>query len=156
MKQSSNKKAIDEKRNQLLQLHTKIDNILEDRNNRVLDANSYAKWFTRYSLEKSTIESEIDNMSKPADSVIKKYEATLPLLTDIHYIYHKADTPHKHFILNGVFEQGLQYDGSIFRTPSILEVFASKAATLKEKRLLIVEQPLEKIPKIWNVARTRP
>ena len=85
-------------------------------------------------------------MSKPADSVIRKYEATLPLLTDIHYAYHKADTPHKHFILNGVFERGLHYDGSIFRTPSILEVFRSKAATLKEKRLLIVEQPLEKIP----------
>jgi len=75
-KQSSNKKAIDEKRNQLLQLHKKIDNIQEDRNNRVLDANSYSKWFTRYSLEKSTIESDLDNMSKPADSVIKKYEAT--------------------------------------------------------------------------------
>jgi len=111
------------------------------------------EWFTRFSLEKSAIESALDNMSKPADSVIKKYEATLPLLTDIYYIYHKTDTPHKHFILNGVFERGLQYDGLIFRTPSILEVFASKAATLKEKRLLIGEQPLEKIPKNMECSR---
>jgi len=29
----------------------------------------------------------------------------------------------------------------------IAKIFASKAATLKEKRLLIGEQPLEKIPK---------
>ena len=45
------------------------------------------------------------------------------------------------------FVAKVAYDGAIFRTPSILEVFSSKAAPLKEKRLLIIEQPLQKVPK---------
>src|SRR4030095_16628175 len=145
---SSNKKSIEQKRKQLTQLDSKLDNIQEDRNNRVIDADSYKKWNMRYMTEKSVIEDEIETLSKPVGEVLKRYEQTLPLLTDMHYLYHKATTPQKHFILNRVFERSLTHDGLTFRTQSIMSVFRLKAAPLKEKGLLVIEQPIEKLEEI--------
>ena len=42
---ANNKKLIAEKRNQLKQLDTKLDNVQEDRNNRVMDIDAYNNGF---------------------------------------------------------------------------------------------------------------
>ena len=145
---AKNKKLIAEKRNGLKQRGAKLDNVQEDRNNRVMDIDAYKKWSSKYNQDKALLQSEIETMSKPIELVLRRYEQPLPLLTDMYYICHKATTPQKHFILNRVFERSVTHDGITFRTPSIMKVFRSKAASLQEKRLLVIEQPLEKVQEI--------
>jgi len=143
----ANKKMISEKKNELLQLYTKLDNIQDDRNNRLMDPQTHSKWHARYMGEKAILEAEIETMNQPISQALKQYEITLPLLSNMHFIYHQAETPQKHFILKAVFEQGLKHDGKTFRTPSIMDVFRVKVPSLQEKGLLIIEQPINKIEK---------
>jgi hypothetical protein len=62
----------------------------------------------------------------------------------MNYIFHKADMHHKHTFIRAVFNNSLSYEGGIYRTPYLLPIFHSKALTLKEKKLLEVEQLVDK------------
>ncbi|HEX5552721.1 MAG TPA: hypothetical protein VFX43_05680 [Chitinophagaceae bacterium] len=48
----------------------------------------------------------------------------------------------QHALLNEVFKQGLTFREDTFRTPAINPAFSHDLLRMKEKRLLLVEQPL--------------
>lgn len=129
------------KKQQLMWLYTKLNNIEEDRNSRQIDAAYYTKWHNTYRSEIAILEADIAAIATPINETMKRYRETLPLLQDMHFVYQACSTPQKQFLLRGVFERGLMHDGDTFRTPWILPVFAPKAAVLAQKRLLVIEQP---------------
>lgn len=71
-----------------------------------------------------------------------KLNDVLPLLHDIRQTYETLDLNKKQQFLSLVFNSFLSHDGTSYRTKSLHPMFAHNVLTLKEKGLLIVEQPL--------------
>ncbi|MGN7786772.1 recombinase family protein [Niabella sp. 22666] len=139
---ADNYKLIDKRRNELQQYLVKMNNINEDRAERIMDAETYRKLHYQYSLQIQNLENDLNQLETPNHVVLEKCQRTLPLLVDLKSIYNMAGLEAKQAILKMVFDKGISYDGDIYRTPEVYPFFRPKAALLKEKRLLEIEQPL--------------
>ena len=67
----------------------------------------------------------------------------LPGLLDMNILFDNANINQQHSILNEVFKQGLTFRDGAFRTPSVNPTFSHNILKMKEKGLLLVEQPLD-------------
>lgn len=65
----------------------------------------------------------------------------LPKLSKLSAVFKTFPLYRQHQLLNTLFPQGIWYDG-IYRTPYLFELYSHKALILKEKGLLVIEQPL--------------
>jgi site-specific DNA recombinase len=125
-------------------LHRKMENLEEDRNNRVYDIEKYLKWKERYEGEMEILLEAVESLKDPLEKRIQKAQDRYCSLGDLSYLFNKAKVPQKHSFIRWVFDNKLYYQDSIYRTPYIHRIFSSKAASLKGKRLLLVEQPHQK------------
>ncbi len=146
---TQNRTKYESKKEQLLKLDRKMENLEEDRITRTIDAEAFLKWQRRYQSEAAIIRGELESLSEPFDEVLQRYQETIPLLANMHHTYHAhaKSTAQKQSMIKGVFEHGIAHDKISFRTPSILSIFHPKEQVLKEKGLLIIEQPIQKIDK---------
>ena len=156
IEQSQNSNLVAEKIRELSGLQQRIDNVEEKYINDGLDAAAYNKWRTRYQQEIAIIKKYISDASKPMHEMIAFFKTNLPKLANLKNHYLLADLHTKQAILRTVFNSQLYYHDGCYRTPYILPVFALKAATLKEKRLLIIEQPLQNSPILQGCAPNLP
>lgn len=69
----------------------------------------------------------------------------LPVLSDVYSGYEALPLNYKHQFINTCFDRSLSFDSSTYRTRSLHSAFRSKALILKEKGLLIIEQPVIKM-----------
>lgn len=144
------------RKRELTGLQQRIENLEEKYITNNLDADTYHKWKARYQSEISTLKRYIADAGRPVHELLSFFRATLPRLSNLQWQYEKADLHTKQAILRTVFNSQLYYHNGIYRTPYILPAFALKAATLKEKRLLIIEQPLQNSSKVEGCAPTPP
>jgi len=89
---------------------------------------------------------------KSRKSEADKMDEVNTKLGQLHHHYQLADLHTKQAILRTVFNSQLYYSEGCYRTPYILPAFALKAATLQEKKLLIIEQPSQNSDKILGCA----
>jgi site-specific DNA recombinase len=143
-KMEANTAHIRERRKELDSLLVNIDELEEKYLTDRITEDTYSKWCSRWNTERYAIQDAIDKLQVPQDSIWKRYNECMPMLGDVHYLYQKGDIHHKQAFVKVVFNSQLYYQGSSYRTPYILPVFGLKAAPLKEKGLLIVEQPIVK------------
>ena len=141
---------------QLSGLQQRVDSLEEKYISDKLDPETYFKWKARYQSEMSIIKKNITDASRPVDELLQFFRKTLPMLGNLHWHYEQADLHTKQAILRAVFNSQLYYHDGIYRTPYILPAFALKAATLNEKRLLIIEQPLKISSKVEGCAPNLP
>jgi hypothetical protein len=66
----------------------------------------------------------------------------LPCLTSLNTIYDRASITDKHSLIKAVFKHAITFSDSAFRTSFISEVFAHNYLNIKEKWLLLLEQPV--------------
>lgn len=120
----------------------KLDNLEEKFINNDIEPSVYTKWHNRFLSERAMLEAELLAMRSPVEDLVKQYNAGLSLMQDLYGLYHQPTltVPDKQSIVNGVFNRGLSYKENAYRTPYIMDVFAPRAAPLKEKGLLIYEQ----------------
>ncbi len=104
-------------------------------------AETYKKWKIRWENEKYSLLSRIDDLQKPIDEIWQKYSDKFLLLSKIPYLYSNSDIHGKQAFIKLVFKSTLSYKEGIYRTAFLLPVFGLKAASLKERRLLEIEQP---------------
>ena len=74
---------------------------------------------------------------------LAKLEKALPALTNLKNLYHSLQLGDKQALLKKVFEGGPVYDGIRLRTPRLHSCFIHNYQRIKEKGLLLVEQPTE-------------
>ena len=67
----------------------------------------------------------------------------LPILTDLKSAWLHMDIPKKHAFIRWVSDQNLSYTQGKYRTPSVDPIFQHNLLKVKEKGLLISEQPCE-------------
>jgi site-specific DNA recombinase len=72
----------------------------------------------------------------------ERLNAALPKLHDLRSCYEGMPLYRKHQFLNMVFDNSLRHDGTTYRTPYIHPIFEHNRLALKEKGLLVIEQPL--------------
>lgn len=119
-----------------------MDSLEEKHIKRIYDDATYMKWKTRYMNDMETINKCVASLKEPLEARMQKAHDEFGNLRNLSFLFEKASVVEKHSWIKWVFDSKLYYEGNIYRTPYIKQIFSSKAALLKEKRLLIIEQPL--------------
>lgn len=115
-----------------------------------IDASTYKTWFAKLSRQRSTVETEIMNLKKADDQLFGEFEKAIPLLSNLKQLYVACSVEGQQILLRRVFEGGFMYDGYIVRTPSLSPALIDNYFRMKEKGLLIVEQPDDFLLKSWS------
>jgi DNA invertase Pin-like site-specific DNA recombinase len=102
---------------------------------------TYHKYLPGLQAQRGAIREQLNHLLLSADGNWKKYHDNLHRLSDIHFYYQKADTLQKQAFVNLAFERNLRYENGCFRTFFAPPFIMLKAASLKEKGLLVIEQP---------------
>lgn len=142
---NANIKALDQKNRELHEVEAKIDSVEEKYITGALDDDAYKKWKARYEGERFALLSVIDELNVPLANTWARYSENLHKLSDIVYIYNSGDVISKRAFINVVFDGKLSYANGSYRTLYLNPMYRPKAALLKEKGLLIVEQSLGKL-----------
>lgn len=148
--------VLSDKRRELAGQQQRLDNVEEKFINKELDAESYHKWRNRYQQEIGIIKKYITDASRPVKEILAFFHQNLSKLSNLQWQFQQADLHTKQAILRAVFNSGLYYHDGVYRTPYILPAFSMKADILKEKRLLIIEQPPQNSSKIEGCAPNHP
>ena len=137
----SRNNAVGEKQREIKALETKLDNLEEKYISDTINQETYDKWKIRYESERYTLLGQLDDLRMPLADAWAKYSENLHKLTNLQYLYSIADMHSKKSFIELVFDSKLTYSNSSYRTTFLLPTFGLKAAPLKEKGLLLVEQP---------------
>lgn len=132
-----------EKQVELKSIEGKLDTLEDKYFSRAINQESYDKWRIRYENERYVVLKAIDDLKSSLPQEWTKYSANISKLKNINYLYNIADVNGKKSFIDMVFNNKLYYQDGIYRTPYIHSTFSSKAALVKEKGLLILEQPLQ-------------
>lgn len=114
-----------------------------------IDHSIFQKWHSRINLQINTIQSRVSQLQQQLSSGSELLIKNFNKLTDLSFILESNDVIVKQQILRGVFDRGLYYSNSTYRTPSVLEIFRHNELILKQKKLLIIEEKgefCEKLP----------
>jgi site-specific DNA recombinase len=131
---------------QLAGLEKKISGLEEKYFLNKVDDATYAKWKTVYHTDRSALRDQLTDMQEPVDQVWQRYNDSLGKLSDLQWAYNGATVEDKQSFVRLVFDNSLYYQDNIYRTTFLMDLFKPKALILKEKRLLIYEQPpVEKV-----------
>lgn len=126
---------------QLKALIGKIESLEEKWISNDIDKSVYSKWKVKYENERIVLSNRLADLRQPITKVWDRFNIKLQQLADLAGFYNQANIAQKQSFIQVVFDNQLYYQDSIYRTPYIHPLFASKALILKEKRLLELEQP---------------
>lgn len=132
---------VDAKTKKLGELQVKLERLEERLINDEIELTTYHKWRTKLSAEKSSLEMEIQKYAQQRTGMGERLERALPALTDLKNLYERLNLAGKQVLLKRVFEGGLTYDGQLLRTPRLHPALQHNYMRIKEKGLLLVEQP---------------
>lgn len=116
-----------------------------------LDPETYAKWKRHYHAERARLGDQLLAMREPIEQVWQRYQDHLDKLASLTWAFHQLDVIHKQQFIRVVFNNSLMYYAGIYLTPYMLDIYQNKAVILKEKGLLIYQQPLKKSPNLDDV-----
>jgi hypothetical protein len=111
---------------------------------------SYTKVISRLRGQQVELERNLYDLQSDQQQYWDRLTALLPKLYDIRGTYETLTLVRKQQLLNMVFDNSVTHDGEVYRTAFLDPIFQHNALILKEKRLLIVEQPFKEnseIPK---------
>lgn len=86
------------------------------------------------------MKSSIKRLSMDQTHVYKILNKHFHLLTDMKFVYTTADIIGKLGFIKLVFDSNLYYQQGIYRTPTMIEIFAYNALKMSEKGYLIYEK----------------
>jgi site-specific DNA recombinase len=103
---------------------------------------AYNKVMSMLRAEQSELNTKLAAFSTNDQAHWDRLQQFIPKLSSLRMAYEKMDLSKKHRLVNIVFNNSLSHDGETYRTQYIHELFAGKELILKEKRLLVKEQPV--------------
>lgn len=105
-----------------------------------MDYETFQKWYEIINTNKITLTATINRLKQNQDKIYATLHKNLKYLTDLKYVYTKADLTEKQQLIRLGFTNNLYYQDGIYRTPTILEGLAHNSLKMKEKGLLIYEE----------------
>jgi site-specific DNA recombinase len=138
-----NTERVKTKMSDLKAVNEKIERLEEKIVNDLIEPKTYKVWYARLNGEKSVLENDISALKKRTKPVFDDLEQVIPHLTNLKGLYNEISLEGKQLLLKTGFELGIAYDGKLFRTAMINPALVSNYVRIKEKGLLVVEQPEE-------------
>lgn len=133
--------ALDFKNREIKAVKANIESIEEKYITNKLDYDTYIKFKGRYENEYHLLNRQADDLKAPLADAWAKYSESIYKLADIQYLYTNSPMELKKSFVNLVFDNTLGYWDACYRTAILSPVFSLKAAPLKERGLLQIEQP---------------
>lgn len=130
------------KTRQMQEVNQKIEELEERFFNKDVELDTYKRWYSKYSFEKGHVMDELNNLNSKNKNTWERLQTLLPNLTSLADIYERATVKYKHLLIRAVFKHPITFSEGAFRTPLISDLFAHNYLAVKEKGLLLVEQPL--------------
>jgi site-specific DNA recombinase len=143
---SKREKQLGELRKVLGALEQKIHRLEEKMMNDEIEGATYKKWSGKYSEEKAALLSEILKLNTNYEEKWNRLSVLLGELTRLPELFEELPVRKKHMLVKGVFKHGLVYSEGSYRTPWLHPAVSHNELIMKEKGLLVVEQPNA----IWN------
>lgn len=134
-------KELDATRMHLKNITQKIESLEEKYLNDDIEKETYFNWKKKLQQQRFEYIETISNLQLPIGQVWQRYNKMLNQLSDLNLIFQNAPIQGKHAFISTVFDNKLYYQDGTYRTPYLLPLFQAKALILKEKKLLIYEQP---------------
>ncbi len=141
-------------RRQVTAVNKKIDAVEEKFIAGDIDKVTYTKWKSNYHTERAMLQQSLDALRQPVEQIWSNYQECLGMLGSLRWVYHAAGVEDKQGIIREVFNNQLYYQDAVYRTTYLLDIFQPKVLILKEKRLLIYEQPLKNSEDLHQVPPT--
>ncbi len=129
-----------------------VDTLEEKFINNHVGLETYQKWYNTYKSQEAALRNQKEQLQDNNNAKWQLFHTTLPKLGDIKYLYESATLVQKQEFVRRVFNSKLYYLAGVYRTPYLLNLFFHNTLILKEKGLLIIEQPGKKIAKNWECA----
>jgi site-specific DNA recombinase len=107
----------------------------------VINGDSYKKWMKKLSAEKAKLEDQMSYLEPDPGGFYQSRIACFAYTLNIPKVFEDSSLNQQHAIINAVFKEGLTFRDGMFRTPCINPAFAHNVLSLKQKGLLVVEQP---------------
>jgi hypothetical protein len=139
-----------DKETEFKEIVTKIERLEYKMINDEIEAKTYKVWYAKLNAQKGVLENEIVALKKGKETIFDNLEEAKPLLTNMKNLYHEVSLEGKQLLLKTWFELGIVYDGSRLRTPMIIPALVDNYLAIKEKGLLVVEQPDDFLLKSWS------
>ncbi len=105
----------------------------------------YTKTITNLRADEARLQTEYSKLSRDELTYMAKFRKMLPKLANLKTAYEELPLNKKQEFLNLCFNHSLYYANGSYRTTFLHYAFKHKEQILKEKRLLIVEQPSIKL-----------
>jgi site-specific DNA recombinase len=136
----SNKSRAEQKQQELDAVQTKLMRVEEKWISNEVTRDTYERWYKQYTQEASALTSEIRKLKTNHQHAFQKLSGHLHKLSDMHYIYSKCSMEDKQSFIKLVFDNNLYYENGIYRTPTMMQMFAHNSLKMKEKGLLIYKK----------------
>jgi site-specific DNA recombinase len=122
--------------NQKTALLRKKENLEEKYISGKLDDQTFVTWRTKFTNELQLIESQIKLAITQNDKYWTRLDEKFENLKNLESIFERADVQQKKTFIELAFGKQLTYDGNIYRTQFLNQLFADKALILNHKQLL--------------------
>lgn len=142
--QDRDKKIADLKK----ELNTTVQNIdrLEEKFiTGYLAPETYKKWYSKYASAESATRYQLKEYETNAEQKWKLFYDQLPRLGNIEGLYHHADLSQKQSLMRQLFNSEFSYVDGVYRTQYLLPLLSHNTLILKQKGLLLIEQPSQLI-----------
>ncbi len=110
-----------------------------------IEISSYKKWFRKFSAGLAGLLEDIKDLKSDHSGKWKKLLQLFSYFENLPALFDRANIRHKHALLKSWFKQTLMFNDGIFRTAWLNPAFVSNYLALKEKGLLLIEQPSENL-----------
>jgi site-specific DNA recombinase len=132
---------LDSKYKEFNGIGAKIEALEEKMINDQIEASTYKTWFERLNAERGALENDIIRLKKDKQTMFDRLDEAIPILSNLRNLFISTSLEGQQLLLNRVFEVGIKYDGTILRTPMLNPALIDNYLGMKEKGLLLVEQP---------------
>jgi len=136
----SSKQKIVEKKRLLEDTQEKMFSLEEKWIKNEVSKDTYERWYSNYNSTILSTKEAIIRLGKNEGHAFTILEKNLEMLTDIRYVYSKADILQKREFVNLVFDSNLYYQNGIYRTPTMMSILSHNYLKMKEKGCLLYEK----------------
>lgn len=112
-------------------INQKLSSLEEKYIANAVSAATYEKWYPVYSAEIKKKKMQVNELKKDDNDTLKLFKEVLPYLTDLGWIYNKADVVNKQALLKGIFWGGFTKEKVGGRTAFLNPIFLPKVASLE-------------------------
>lgn len=158
-KMKENKQQLQQCKRELEQEEKKLLSVEEKWIQNQVTHETYSRWYSDITNKRISLKARIETLSRDEEEQWMLMYGQLEKLTDLRYLYNRIATTEKQELLRLVFDNGLYYQSSLYRTPYLMETFTHNSLKLKQQQLLIIDgwdYQINDTPPRWSWRESNP